>query len=279
MLRRAFIDLPHGQLHYWRGEIRNAHPLIMLHGSPGSSYSLLPYAKELSQWRDVLVLDTPGNGDSSPAPSSQPTIEELALIIGEALAAVGIQEGFIYGYHTGASLAISLAHQRPALARGLILEGVSFFSEEERTHLMKNDHAPQYELRMDGAHLSMIWDMVKSAHIYWPWWNTSHAALRDRDLPDARNLHYETLQVLKAVETYHLSYRAALAFDKAKVLAQLDLPILATCSRKDQLWPSLQSVSRYCPSAVVKEVPGFDTPEKAQATSQIFGEFLRTSFE
>lgn len=273
-MRRAFADLPHGQVHYWRGPLREGTPLVMLHGSPGSSHSLLPYARILCETRDVIVLDTPGNGDSSPCATGEPTIPGLADILSQAIRAIGIRQYFAYGYHTGASIAIALATSEPERVRKLVLEGISFFTPEERARLMKNEHAPRIEPDDSGSHLVKAWDMIRSAHVHWPWWDRSREAFRGRDVPSARELHHEALQVLKSLETYHLSYRAALAFDKSGWLSRLSLPVLATCSRTDQLWPSLQQVSRHCPAATVCEIPGFDRHEDRVESCRIFEHFL-----
>src|SRR5690554_4309327 len=108
-LKRAFADVDCGQVHYWRGSVRNEVPLVMLHGSPGSSYSLLPYGHILARTRDVILIDTPGNGDSSATTNARPAIEDLARVISQALSHIGLSNYYLYGFHTGASIAIALA--------------------------------------------------------------------------------------------------------------------------------------------------------------------------
>lgn len=273
-MRRAFADVGPGQVHYWRGTLRQETPLVMFHGSPGSSHSLLPYARILARTRDVIVLDTPGNGDSTPCEVANPGILDLAAVLSGAIRQVGVAQYFAYGYHTGASIALALAKSEPGRVRKLILEGVSFFTPEERARLMKNDHAPVIPFHPSGSHLQVVWDMVRSAHIHWPWWDRSRLSFRGRDVPEAADLHHEALQVLKALESYHLSYRAALAFDKSTYLAAVSVPVLATCARTDQLWDSLKSVTKVCPSARVMEIPGFDCHEDRVGSCRIFDQFL-----
>lgn len=273
-MRRAFADVGLGQVHYWRGSLRDETPLVMFHGSPGSSHSLLPYARILSQTRDVIVMDTPGNGDSTPCEVESPTIPNLAAILAGAIRQIGVAQYFAYGYHTGASIALALERTDAGRVRKLILEGVSFFTPEERARLLKNEHAPSIPFDRSGSHLQVAWDMVRSAHIHWPWWDRSKSSFRGRDLPEAADLHEETLQVLKSLGSYHLSYRAALAFDKTASLAAVSVPILATCSRTDQLWHSLTSVAKVCPAAKVMEIPGFDRHEDRVDSCRIFDRFL-----
>lgn len=273
-MRRAFADVGRGQVHYWRGSLRQQTPLIMLHGSPGSSHSMLPYARILSESRDVIVIDTPGNGDSTQCEVESPTILDLASVLSKAIREIGVERYFLYGYHTGSSIALALSNTEPERVRKLILEGVSFFTPEERAQLMTNDHAPRVQFHPSGSHLQVVWDMVQSAHIHWPWWDRSSKSFRGRDVPDASELHYEALQVLKSLESYYLSYRAALAFDKRAYLASVTVPVLATCARTDQLWNSLKSVGSVCPSATVMEIPGFDNHEARVGSCQIFNKFL-----
>lgn len=277
-MRRAFVDAGHAQIHYWRGSLREETPLVMFHASPGSSHSLLPYARILSQTRDVIVMDTPGNGDSTPCDVESPTILELAAILSEGIRQIGRAQYFAYGYHTRASIALALAKTDAGRPRRLILNGISFFTPEERARLLKNDRAPLIAFHQSGSHLQVVWHMSRSAHIHWPWWDRSRSSYRGRDVPDAADLHYETLKVLN-LETYHLSYRAALGFaDKTTYLAAVSVPILATCSRTDQLWNALKSVSKVCPAAKVIEIPGSDRHEDRICSCRIFDQFLAETF-
>ena len=59
-MKRGFVDVPDGQAHY-RALGDPARPaLVMLHGSPGSGYSLMPLARHLARGRHVVAIDTLG---------------------------------------------------------------------------------------------------------------------------------------------------------------------------------------------------------------------------
>lgn len=278
-IRRGFIDRADGQTHYrccgpalQTGS--DQPPLVMLHGSPGSSFSLVPTMLHLGENRPVIAPDHPGNGDSTPLATSDPTIPDFAAAHIEALDGIGLEQFDLYGYHTGASIAIQIAARWPQRVRRLILDGPSLFSAEERERLFAQDHAPAIALSMDGSHLTTAFAMVRDAHLFWPWWNRSVDGIRQRGLPSPDFLHGEVLEVLKALASYHLTYRSALSFDKKSLLADLSQPVLVTAGPRDQNIRALHPIAALIPGALAVEIPGLDTEADISASAARFEMFL-----
>ena len=74
--RRAYIDLPSGQLHY--REIGEGEPLLLLHQTPSSSLQWeAAYPLLAAAGMRVIAPDTPGYGMSDP-PAGTPTAEGYA---------------------------------------------------------------------------------------------------------------------------------------------------------------------------------------------------------
>ena len=65
-VKRAFADIAEGQIHYRvAGLDREAlPPLVMFHGSPGSSWALAGLVEALGETRTTVAFDTLGQGDS-----------------------------------------------------------------------------------------------------------------------------------------------------------------------------------------------------------------------
>lgn len=273
-LYRGFADFTGGQIHYRSAGDPATRPLIMLHGSPGSSFSLTPSILVLATTRRVIAPDHPGNGDSTPLGLDAPTIPDFALAHLQALDALGIPSFDLYGYHTGASVAVELAEMAGDRVNRVILDGVSMFSPEDRERLSRHDHAPEIRPGLDGDHFTRVATMVRDAHVFWPWWNRTSPGLRQRGLPSPDFYHGEVVEVLKALSSYHLTYRASLTYDKRAALARLNRPCLLVAADNDQNRPYLEKVGNLVPHASAKVIPGLDTQNQIAATAEIFDAFL-----
>jgi pimeloyl-ACP methyl ester carboxylesterase len=274
LVRRGFVDIEEGQVHYRSCGNRGNPPLVMLHYSPGSSYSLMPLALAFAEKRWVIALDSLGNGDSSPPARKDPKIPYYANAHWRALKKLGIEVFDLYGYHTGASMAIEIAIAAPESVRKMILDGVSLFSPQDLDRLMGNDHAPQIPVDQEGTQLQKCWMMVRDAHFFFPWWDRRPEAWRDHALPSAEYLHGEVLEVLKAVSTYHLTYRAALTYDKRVRAPLVKTETLVTASRDDPLSTMLDEAAALIPGARKLLTAGWDGDEPRAETAKQFLAFL-----
>ncbi len=127
-----------------------------------------------------------------------------------------------------------------------MLDGVALFSLEEQTDLLAH-HAPQVEPDLHGAHIAFAWHFVRDAALFWPWSRTDAEHRRPTGLPDAVTLHEKVLEVLKAIGTYHRSYRASLAYPHRERLAHVRVPTLSICAPDDMLLPYREEVAALAP--------------------------------
>jgi pimeloyl-ACP methyl ester carboxylesterase len=283
-MRRGFVDVPDGQIHYRRFGDVSKPPLIMLHGSPGSAYSLAPLASHLARDRFVFALDTLGNGDSTPARISEPSIPYLADAHFAAIQALGLKQFDLYGYHTGTGLSTEIAVRHPENVRRIVLDGLSIFNANtrgdywaERTGspgLGKDDHAPDIPPDLNGTQLMTAWSMVRDAHLFWPWWDRRPDHRRSLGLPSAEYLHGEVIEILKSCRTYFLSYRAALRYNRRERLPLISQPVLVTACPSDQLFEFLDEAAAFIKGAEKRVSPERDTEEDLAATARIMLDFL-----
>lgn len=274
-IRRGFAQIDEGQVHFRSaGTAGGAHlPLIMFHASPGSAKMLEPLIRAMATDRMAIALDTLGNGDSvAPAPAA-PDVAYYADAHARALDALGIGRCDVYGAHTGAALAIEFAVTRPDRVRRLVLDGISNYTDAERADMLAH-HAPPIAIDLHGAYLNWIWHFVRDGYVFWPWYKKSAANLRDIGLPSAATLYEKVLEVLKAARTYHLSYRAAIAYPRSERLPLLRQSALCACARNDMLLPYLETAAAMIPAATTAITPAVGSPEALQATAAIFRQFL-----
>lgn len=143
-VHRGYVAMRYGQLHYAISDpdtaaSRQQAPLVMLHQTPNSLAEFGPLIAQMGKDRLVIAIDTPGYGGSD-APPSQPTIEDYAVVVAEALQALGLnpqRSVDLLGNHTGAFIATALATLQPQRVRKLALIGVFVVSDDVLANMRK----------------------------------------------------------------------------------------------------------------------------------------------
>lgn len=273
-IRRQFVSIEEGQVHYRECGDPSRPVLVMFHASPGSSWNLSPLIEALGQHRRVIALDTLGNGDSAPPRPAEPDIAYYAGAHVRALDALGIGSFDLYGTHTGAAICMEVSIAQPARVRRIVMDGVSLFDPKMRDSMMDNNHAPALQADHFGTQMLRAFTMVRDAHLFWPWWNHTPERRRDRGLPDADYLHCEAVEVLKAWRTYHKSYRTALTYPKHERLPLVTSHTLVASSPTDPLRRFIEAVVALMPNARGLVTEGEDTPAALAATARTMVDFL-----
>jgi pimeloyl-ACP methyl ester carboxylesterase len=271
-ITRGFVDAPEGQCHYRSCGDEKLPTLLMFHGSPGSSYSLVPLMRHLAAKRRVIAFDTFGNGDSSPSKIDRPEIGDLAASLAGVVDTLGLDAFDLYGYHTGTAICTEIAIARPRQVRRIVLEGVSVFTPSDQNGLLDNNHAPDIPIDLSGTHLIAAWTMVRDAHIFWPWWNRGADGRRSLGLPSAAYVNGEMIEVLKSARTYFKSYEAALRYPKRERLPKIAAPTLLAACPSDQLFGFLEAATGLVPGAISQVLPDPHTEaDRAAAAAQMLG--------
>lgn len=273
-IRRGFVEVAEGQVHYrTAGWDRPGLPLVMLHASPGSARMLEPLIGVLGHRRRVVATDTLGNGDSSPPVGSAPDIACFADAHRRALDALGVERFDLYGTHTGANIACEIAIAFPGRVNRLILDGVSLYTPEERADMLAH-YAPGVTIDLNGSQLNWIWHFVRDVYLFWPWYRRDGAHRRPTGLPSADELHDKAVEVIKAARTYHLSYRAAIGYDKEPRLPLVQVPTLLACARSDMLFEYFDRVRALMPRATPLVTAGTASPSALLETATAFADYL-----
>ena len=252
MIRRGFANLPDRQVHYRRaGE---GPPLLMIHASPGSSKQLEGKIAALATARSVIAPDTPGNGDSTPLSLAAPAIADYAEALVPFLDAMGVERCDVYGTHTGANIGLELALRAPERVGRLVLDGVGLFPETERRKYLER-YAHPIEVDLAGTQYQRAFMFCRDQYLFWPWFETGRENRRDGGLPTPEALHDWALEVLKALGTYHLSYRAAFAYPARERLPDLTRPVLLIASASDPIADYTREAAALLPGAPFRELP------------------------
>lgn len=273
IIRRGFADVPDGQVHFREAGQGDALPLVLLHPSPGSGKMLCALLLEMAKTRRTIALDTRGNGDSTPLPISDPEIGDFAIATLEALDAMGIGEFDLFGSHTGASIATETAILAPDRVRCLIIESMGLWNADRQTeYLAKN--SPTVAPDLMGTQFNWAWHYCRDQYLFWPWYERTAAARRTIGLPPPEVLHDLVVEVLKALGTYHMSYRAAARYPKRERLPLISVPTMVSSCATDMLIQYLDEVARLVPHAQRAVVEDPETSDGAAVAAKIYTHFL-----
>lgn len=271
-IRRGFVDVSFGQVHYrYAG---HGPTVVLLHASPGSSKQLEALIRGLAENCRVLSPDTPGNGDSSPLPLANPDIAAYSRGILEFLDAMQVERAAFYGSHTGACIGSELALLAPHRVSRLIQDGVAIFTEAEREELIAT-YAHPFEPNLSGTHLTEAFMFCRDQFIFFPWYASDKAHLRDVGLPPPGPLHDWVVEVLKAATTYHLAYRAAFAYPAEERLPLVQQPVLCVAAEDDPLRRVTEEITPAIPDGRYQQLPRFDDENYRAVLSQAITDFVQ----
>jgi pimeloyl-ACP methyl ester carboxylesterase len=252
---RHFATLGDGQVHYRRAGSGPA--VLLLHQSPASSAELLPLMQRLAGRFTAIAPDMPGYGASDPC-DAEISIEFLADRVAAFMDELGIATAAVYGLHTGASVALSLARRHPRRLRLAICEGLLCLDDRERREFLSRYVEP-FVPRADGGHLAWLWTRIKDQSVFFPWYERSAAARLDLDATPAPALATRALDWLRSGARYTAGYAAAFNYDPRADLPRIDVPLVAQCHRHDPLAAHLR---RLPPLPVRSEVHCFATAQE-----------------
>ena len=241
-----------------RTEAPAAVPVVLLHASPLSAASHDDLAALLAgRGRTVLALDTPGYGGSDPLPAAAvpPAIPDYAAALLATLDALGVERCALYGFHTGAAIALELASRHPERVERAVLEGVLVSTPAERSELLEH-YAPWYPPAADGAHLGEHWRRIAAMFDFWPWFDRSEAARITGEAPPPAVVQAALVDLLRAGEGYPLGYRAAFAYDPLAALARLAVPTAVVADPGDPLATQLERLPALPAGVHAELLPG-----------------------
>ena len=154
-MKRAFTDIPEGQMHY-RMEGNGEH-ILLLHMAVASSDEFTRVMHFLSPSYLAIALDCLGFGDSDPAPREYQIIDHARAVI-SFMDSLGIEKTHIAGQFFGAEIAVELAVNWPKRVDKLILAGAEFWEDSQAVDLKEpTNFTTTVEVKPDGSHLLEWW--------------------------------------------------------------------------------------------------------------------------
>lgn len=132
--RRRYIDGSFGQFHLRIAEPAEVvvRPLACPHMSPESGKIFAKFMRWASSDRMVITHDYPGFRESDPPPAEPwVSIEDYAQSLWDVIDALDLGVIDLLGYHTGSTIALEAACQRPDRVGSIELVAAPVLSENE----------------------------------------------------------------------------------------------------------------------------------------------------
>jgi pimeloyl-ACP methyl ester carboxylesterase len=245
-VRRGFVNVAHGQVHYrYAG---HGPAVLLLHDSPRSSVMHTSMLRSLAGKFTAIAIDTPGYGLSSPLPATpRPEIPSFAAALAEACAALGIERCPVYGFHTSSKITLQYAIDHPDRVSLAIIDGLNLPPGGPSEAFIERYMKP-FHLSDDGSHLAVAWAKGRDLFRFFPWFDKSPTARLPLDLPDDKFLHGYVLDMLMSREHYATAYSAAMRYLALPRVREVRAPTVFMCRSNDPLYPFLDALPADLPA-------------------------------
>jgi len=230
-MKKAYAQLPGGQLHYRTAGDAGLPTWLLLHRTAASSIMYEALMAELEGYR-CIAPDTPGFGGSFDV-DGWPDISAYAGWIEQFMDVMEIERCWIFGHHTGANIAVELAHRLPRRVIGLALMGLTYFTAEERA-AFKPHFVEEFTPVNDGSHLDANWRWAKQLAV---------------DAAGEGCVHQEFLDTARAYRGRVQAFAAVWDQDLPARLGGLDLPLLVMSAEDEMLYQYFPRILEALPRA------------------------------
>jgi pimeloyl-ACP methyl ester carboxylesterase len=219
-IRRAYADLPHGQVHYAECGAADAPPVLLLHQTPRSWAEYRDVLPLLGAHHRAIAMDTAGFGESDALPGA-PSIEAWAQVAVQLLDALAIASAHVVGHHTGGVIAADLAARHGARVRSLVLSSTPYTDEAFRRARAERPPIDAVEPSDDGEHLALLWRKRQ------PFYPAGRPDLLQAFVADALKVEGDVEAGHRAVASYRMEGRIGAIMQPTLVIRAPDDPFAA----------------------------------------------------
>lgn len=233
-VRRRFVRVDSGNVFYLSaGE---GAPVVLIHGSPGDSSYFDEELPELAKRYAVYAFDSPGFGRSDPPPEPKRDVAFLADRIAGAIRALGLPPAVIYGFHTGAAVAMEIAARHPQVVRALMLDGVPMFNDKELKSWFTDFFLPMVPDRL-GGQFNAFWTRCRDQGLWFPWSLPAPEQLIRPGVEPTHEIQSIMMRIVQPARTYVPTFRSAIYYGPRveATLAKIDQPTVILCMERDVL--------------------------------------------
>ena len=225
-IRQNYVNIgseEHQQLVHFR-TAGTGPALVMLHASPMSSATLVPFIRVAAEFNTVVAPDTPGYGWSDPLQDPAEDLTGYVKALYSFTRRLGLESFGLYGTATGAQIAIEFSKTYGARVEYLILDNAAHFTDEERDNIVSG-YFPDLTPDVTGSHLTRIWSMARDQCLFFPWRQATPETRLPAGGVNTDMVHHMAVEFLQAGKDYDRAYRAAFANEKMERVQPITVPV------------------------------------------------------
>ena len=258
MIRKAYVDIPPGQMHYYYCGPDDQIPIIFLHQNVSSGVMYARSFEILQHKHRCIAFDFPGFGMSFDPPEFT-SISELTRHIMAAVDALGIDTFHALGNHTGAAMAAEMASLYPERVKTCMMVGPTLLKPEELgpfREQFSGSAGPDH----DAEYLKVTWNYI---------YNLGGSL-------DIENMNTEFWSSLRAWKARGWVYQCVWDYRFDLFIKDVKCPMLLLAAPDDVLHCGFKNTAAACPEAKAVELQGanFEPALDPEGFSRAIDEFL-----
>ncbi len=230
-MKRAYADVPEGQIHYRTGG--SGEPVLLLHMAASSSDEYTRVIPFLAKTYRAIAVDFLGYGESD-KPPCQYQMRDHARTVVSFMDSLGIERASVVGHHSGAQVGVELAVTWPDRVDKLVLSSCPFWRDEGvRIADSMDPIYSRVEINPGGWHLMEWWRRAK------------------RYGDPVEMVAERALATHKAGPRGMELLRASYAHDTKARLPLIKCPTLVLSGTRDRFCPVAEDVGRLIPKSKI----------------------------
>ena len=259
MIKKAYADTPHGQMHYYVGGPTEQPPIVFLHQNVSGGKMYLPTLEKLAAHHHCIAVDLPGFGGSF----DPPKFDSISVLTDYTMAFIdtlGFDTFHAFGNHTGAGMAAEMACHHPQRVLSCMMIGALLLTEEQAAPY-RDEFSGSVGPSHDAAYLKATWDYI---------YNLGGKL-------DLDNMNDEFSAALRAWRARGWIYECVWDYRFDEFIKGVTCPTLLMCAPDDVLYLGHQNTAAAMPGARAIDISGsnFEPYFDAEGVSQGVIEFLR----
>lgn len=240
VVKKGYADIEDGQIHYRRTHCSSMDStIVLLHQAPSSSRMFEPALESFTGQFDAIAPDIPGFGFSY-TPWAVPAIVNYSRVLWHFIDALNVESFHVVGHHTGASIAVEMAAERPNRIDSVSLIGPPYLSDSEREQRLAELDEEVIEPPIDDTGTYLL----------------DHWHLFDDEGDDLTEQHQLVVDSLLARGTWVRTYRAVWKQDFPALFDDISVPRMIMSSRDDALWEGFLQARDAHPEVRAVELDG-----------------------
>ena len=223
-----YVQVGGGSLYCRRNTDGEGRPILFIHASAASNFSMDRYMEPLIGKRPVLAIDLPGNGESE-NPMGDLTVEKQASFLAEAIHALGYDDVDVFGHWGGGTVAVELAVQHPDLVKHVAVPNIMAMElKGQALDDMSATYTPDIPFDDYGGHWVFAWNMVRDQELFSPWYERKASNIVRNAEPDIAPevIQRRTLDLFKCYDIYQAAYKAHFGYPMSERLPKVTCPLL-----------------------------------------------------